>query len=632
MLSVRGLWLANPRPTALRPRLVDGVDLDVAAGEVVGLAGLMGAGRTELLETLFGARAEPSGGEVRVDGRPVTISSPLAAKRAGLALVTEDRKRDGLVLGTAIEGNLALTVMPSLARFGLVRRGMATALALRTIKTLAIRASGPKQTAGTLSGGNQQKVVIGKWLATTPRVLLLDEPTRGIDVGAKAEIYRLVRELSAQGIAILVASSEMPELLALSDRILVLREGRPTALLRHAEFIADTILDFASPGGQVQEPYRRAVGRPARRPRGRRGRDAAQGELSMASVAETDARAGAATGWRGGPLGAALRFVLSTKLYWGLALLLLVGVLSSPVNSRGVNIFLSPGNLSNVLRQVSNNGMVAVGMTLVILTGGIDLSVGSILALGSVLCAMLLTMEGWTSAAVISIPVFGVVLLFLVAWTVPAHRCGALDAGDAAAKLAHRSVWSAGRSSPPWRVWWAAAMVPGKFGVAGVLAVVPAVGLVLGALNGFIIAKGRLQPFIVTLAMMVGILGMARLVTGQDQSVVPVYAGTNATEDIELLRALLWGVLPIPGLFFLAACAIFAVLLGTTTFGRYVYAIGGNEQATRLSGVAVDRVKIAVYGLSGMLASLAGVLYTAQYLQGKPDAGEGSSSTRSPPW
>ena len=255
VLSMRGLWLANPRPTALRPRLVDGVDLDVAAGEVVGLAGLMGAGRTELLETLFGARAEPSGGEVRVDGRLVRISSPLAAKRAGLALVTEDRKRDGLVLGTAIEGNLALTVMPSLARFGLVRRGMATALALRTIKTLAIRASGPKQTAGTLSGGNQQKVVIGKWLATTPRVLLLDEPTRGIDVGAKAEIYRLVRELSAQGIAILVASSEMPELLALSDRILVLRDGRPTALLRHAEFIADTILDYASPGGQVQQPY-----------------------------------------------------------------------------------------------------------------------------------------------------------------------------------------------------------------------------------------------------------------------------------------------------------------------------------------------------------------------------------------
>ena len=235
-------------------------------------------------------------------------------------------------------------------------------------------------------------------------MLLLDEPTRGIDVGAKAEIYRLIRELSAQGIAILVASSEMPELLALSDRILVLREGRPTALLRHAEFGADTILDFASPGGQVQEPYRATVGRPARRTQRRHRPDAAKGELSMASMAETDPRqvrrpAGAAV-----RSACALRFILSTKLYWGLALLLLVGVLSSPVNSRGVNIFLSPGNLSNVLRQVSNNGMVAVGMTLVILTGGIDLSVGSILALGSVLCAMLLTMEGWTSAAVISIP------------------------------------------------------------------------------------------------------------------------------------------------------------------------------------------------------------------------------------
>ena len=338
----------------------------------------------------------------------------------------------------------------------------------------------------------------------------------------------------------------------------------------------------------------------------------------MASVAETDAPTAPTAGWRDGPFGAVVRFILSTKLYWGLALLLLVGVLSSPVNSRDVNIFLSPGNLSNVLRQVSNNGMVAVGMTLVILTGGIDLSVGSILALGSVLCAMLLTMEGWTSASVISIPVFGFVLLFLVAWTVPAigaarsapgnWRTGGLIGGAAVAVLG---------------VWWAASMVPGKFGVAGVLAVVPTVGLVLGALNGFIIAKGRLQPFIVTLAMMVGILGMARLVTGQDQSVVPVYAGTNATEDIEQLRELLWGVLPIPGLFFLAACAIFALLLRTTTFGRYVYAIGGNEQATRLSGVAVDRVKIAVYGLSGMLASLAGVLYTAQYLQGKPDAGEG---------
>ena len=123
--------------------------------------------------------------------------------------------------------------------------------------------------------------------------------------------------------------------------------------------------------------------------------------------------------------------------------------------------------------------------------------------------------------------------------------------------------------------------------------------------------------------MMVGVLGVARLITGQDQSVVPVYAGSNSTENVGMLRALLWQVLPVPGLFFLAAAAIIGIVLETTTFGRYVYAIGGNEQATKLSGIAVDRVKIAVYALSGLLASLAGVLYTAQYLQGKPDAGEG---------
>ena len=151
----------------------------------------------------------------------------------------------------------------------------------------------------------------------------------------------------------------------------------------------------------------------------------------------------------------------------------------------------------------------------------------------------------------------------------------------------------------------------------------PAVGLAFGWLNGLVITKGRLQPFIVTLAMMVGVLGIARVVAGQDAAVHPVYTGTNATEDFDILRALLYRIVPVPGLFFLAVVALSALLLRATTFGRYVYAIGGNEQAARLSGVAVDRVKIAVYAISGFLASLAGVLYTAQYRQGKPDAGVG---------
>ena len=170
---------------------------------------------------------------------------------------------------------------------------------------------------------------------------------------------------------------------------------------------------------------------------------------------------------------------------------------------------------------------------------------------------------------------------------------------------------------------WTIGQLPSKFGVLGVLLVVPVAGLAVGALSGVIVARAKLQPFIVTLAMMVGMLGTARLVAGPDTTVYPVYTGTNATAAFEGLRMLIWHILPVPGLFFLAAVAIFAALLRRTTFGRYVYAIGGNEQATRFSGVAVERVKIAVYAISGALACLAGVLYVAQYRQGKPDAGVG---------
>jgi len=260
VLTVRNLWLAHPKPTVSRPRLVDGVSFDVHEGEVLGLAGLMGAGRSETLETIFGAQTTASGGQVMIDGLPIMIRSPADAKRAGLALVTEDRKRDGLVLEAGVGFNLALPVMKRLASGPLVARKAEKDVAERQVRSLGIRVRSLRQAAGTLSGGNQQKVVLGKWLETRPRVLLLDEPTRGIDVGAKAEIYRLIEDLKAQGIAIVLASSELPELMALSDRILVLREGRPTALLDKGEFSPDLIMDYASPGGVVQEAFGRGAG------------------------------------------------------------------------------------------------------------------------------------------------------------------------------------------------------------------------------------------------------------------------------------------------------------------------------------------------------------------------------------
>ena len=255
VLEVQNLWLENPAPTVARSMLVQKVCFSVVAGEVFGIAGLLGAGRTETLEVLFGLHAGTSGGEIRIEGEKIRLLNPVDAKAAGIALVTEDRKRDGLVLGAGIDRNAELAVLRTIAAFGLVSSHGELELAERTIKDLAIQASGPRQPAGTLSGGNQQKLVIGKWLLTQPRVLLLDEPTRGIDVGAKAEIYRLIGTLAEQGLAIVLVSSELPELTLLSDRILVLCEGCPTALLNRDQFSHETILEYASPGGSVQPEF-----------------------------------------------------------------------------------------------------------------------------------------------------------------------------------------------------------------------------------------------------------------------------------------------------------------------------------------------------------------------------------------
>jgi simple sugar transport system permease protein len=171
--------------------------------------------------------------------------------------------------------------------------------------------------------------------------------------------------------------------------------------------------------------------------------------------------------------------------------------------------------------------------------------------------------------------------------------------------------------------WFAISQIPTKFGVLGVLVVTPCVALLLGAINGALIVTGRLQPFIATLAMMVSALGIGRLTAGQDNAVIAVYTGTNATEGFEALRSMLWGVIPMPSVFFLVAIVIFGAILRFTSFGRYAYAIGGNIEAARLSGIKVAQVQFTAYLLSGLLAGIAGVLFVAQYRQGKPDAGAG---------
>ena len=266
-------------------------------------------------------------------------------------------------------------------------------------------------------------------------------------------------------------------------------------------------------------------------------------------------------------------------------------------------------------------------MTLVILTGGIDLSVGSMMALGSVVCAMLLTQKGWTNASILAIPVLALVLFFLAAYLVPLLSVNLKRSAKPVEKPSGTIKWVGailGLVAAILSIFWTTGQLDSKFGVVGVLCAVPAVGLTFGALNGLIITKGKMQPFIVTLAMMVAVLGTARLLGGSNTAVHAVYTGSNATEDFDILRALVFQIVPVPGIFFLIAVAIFGFILRFSTFGRYVYAIGGNEQSARLAGIHVDQIKTTVYAIAGMLASLAGVLYTAQYRQGKADAGAGA--------
>lgn len=319
------------------------------------------------------------------------------------------------------------------------------------------------------------------------------------------------------------------------------------------------------------------------------------------------------------------RVLARTKLYWGLIVLLAFGALTSPLTSKGNNIFLSIGNLTDVLRQVSVTGIVAVGMTLVIFIAGIDLSVGSLMALGTVICAMLLTQSGLTAASAFAVPATGVVIGFCVFSLVVFLARNRAKQNDAAKNFAPSKGMAGAIAAAVAGVLmiWLALQMDTKFGVLGVLLAVPCVGAIMGAMNGAIIVYGRLQPFIVTLAMMVGALGLARVVAGQDTAVHPVYTGSNATETFEVLRMLLWGFLPVPGVIFLVVLLVFFMLTRLTTFGSYLLAIGGNEEAARLAGIDVGRIKITTYSIAGALSALAGVLYVAQFRQGKPDAGIG---------
>jgi rhamnose transport system ATP-binding protein len=236
LLSVRDLSKDN---------VFHDINFDVHAGEVVGFAGLVGSRRTDVALALFGIATADSG-TITLDGQTVNIGSPQQAVKQGLAYVTEDRRQLGLTMPMSITTNISLPMLPRyLNRFGLVKRAEEQKTAEQYRDRLAIRAASMEQTAGTLSGGNQQKVVLSKWLNTQPRLLILDEPTRGIDVGAKAEVHQIIDELAQQGMGIILISSDLPEVLAMSDRIVVMREGRQMAILDRSEATQERVMTAA---------------------------------------------------------------------------------------------------------------------------------------------------------------------------------------------------------------------------------------------------------------------------------------------------------------------------------------------------------------------------------------------------
>jgi ABC-type sugar transport system ATPase subunit/ribose/xylose/arabinose/galactoside ABC-type transport system permease subunit len=323
---------------------VNGVTFSLRANEILGVYGLVGAGRTELCKAIFGAR--PSSGEVRLAGEPVHLSSPRAAVHRGVALLTEDRKEEGLILGLSIRENMALPSLGDRQVFGLVRADTEKRETSSMVADMQVKCSSVEEEVVSLSGGNQQKVVIGKWLLSHPRVLICDEPTRGVDIGARLEIYARLRELARQGMGIMMVSSELPEVLGMADRTLVMRKGRISADLPAADATEEKVMAAALGGATATGAAAAArEAPPVRR------RDMLRG------FARTD-----------------------IVVFVSLAALFLAGIITAPS-------FLDSYNLTSNIRAATALGIVAMGQAMVMISGGVDLSVSATITLTMILSA-----------------------------------------------------------------------------------------------------------------------------------------------------------------------------------------------------------------------------------------------------
>jgi ABC-type sugar transport system ATPase subunit/ribose/xylose/arabinose/galactoside ABC-type transport system permease subunit len=496
---------------------IGAIDLVLHEGEILGIAGLVGSGRTELVRALFGADPVDAG-SILLRGRPLVASHPHRAAGAGIALIPEDRKTEGLVLGHSLRANIALASLGRRQRLGIVDGAAEHQAVTRSISELSIQTAGLEHDVTYLSGGNQQKAVLAKWLLAGPRVILCDEPTRGIDVGAKAEIYRLLRQLADAGRTIIVISSEITEVLQLSDRVLVMSRGRVAGELQAQEANEERILALA---------YRDVAGHPE------------TGETSQVGPAGPRVSRQAPGGR--GPVALSRRMMSEKSVVWLLlALIVLVGVLGS-------GRFLTTANLTNLLRQSVIPMCLGIGQTLVILSGGIDLSVSAIITLTTVLTAGL--------------------------------------AASADARL-----------------------LP-------VAALCLGMGVLIGAVNAFIVIRLRVPAILATLGTMTLGQGLALIYTREPLGPIPPALRFAANGML--------GPLPVGCLFLALVLTLALVLLYRTPYGRHLYAVGGDERIARLSGISVERTRALAYLASGGLAAATGLYLTGRMGSGDPTVGPG---------
>src|ERR1700730_3773746 len=390
-------------------RKVTDASLKLSAGEIVGLAGLLGSGRTELARAVFGAD-RLDGGEMEFDGTAFAPETPAAAIAVGIGFCSEDRKLDGVVPDMSVRENLTLALLPHIARAGVVDREKQREVVDRFIRRLAIKCSSSDQPVRELSGGNQQKVLLARWLCMNPRLLILDEPTRGIDVGAKAEIQSLIGQLAADGLGVLMISSEMEEILEGSDRVFVLREGKTVANLEREQISEEAIIAAMADGTAALHQADRSMTAAVNGIR--------RADQTVPSAVPTKADEHVVPPPRSdepGPATAKVRKVLTRPTEWPwLNQLRRRGTLIALLALILFNLFFTPHFVSwqtlNVnLTQVCTIVIVAVGMTLVIGTAGIDLSVGSLMAISGAL-APIIFLGKW-----VPVPLgIGVPLAFIV--------------------------------------------------------------------------------------------------------------------------------------------------------------------------------------------------------------------------